>query len=288
MDPNPNPNPMMIAQAVEARCGDADITLAEVKKRYNKRLIIAVTELNTGSERYLTPETDPDMPIRIAVRMSMGVPGLMEPLRTAGAKGGSHVYVDGGMCNDFPLNALPDDGHRLGLMIRPREWMAAKMQHVDHYVYPSALIKASGIKAHLDKEKKIIENHGVYPVHSCLSFAMTCCQVMMDANLMLQLKLSKARKGEQVDDGLDGLIPEVLALCGGGLDAFNFDLSKDQHLDLYLCGQLAVHLHAALFTEKHARESPDSNGDEEAGRHVMCDDDRLKTLLLLLHLSERA
>eukprot|EP00967_Tisochrysis_lutea_P151946 scaffold296646_cov33-Tisochrysis_lutea.AAC.5 len=35
---------------------------------------------------------------------------------------GRHVYCDGGMCNDFPMNALPDDGHRLGLMVRPKDW----------------------------------------------------------------------------------------------------------------------------------------------------------------------
>jgi hypothetical protein len=32
------------------------------------------------------------------------------------------VYCDGGMCNDFPMNSLPDDGHRLGLMVRPKDW----------------------------------------------------------------------------------------------------------------------------------------------------------------------
>ena len=62
-------------------------------------------------------EQAPDLPLRVAVRMSMGVPGLMEPFRY-----GRHVNCDGGMCNDFPMNALPDDGGRLGLMVRPKAW----------------------------------------------------------------------------------------------------------------------------------------------------------------------
>jgi len=45
--------------------------------------------------------------------MSMGVPGIMEPLRYQG-----HVYCDGGMTNDFPMNALPEGPGRLGLMVR--------------------------------------------------------------------------------------------------------------------------------------------------------------------------
>lgn len=53
----------------------------QVKAQYGKRLVILVTELDTGRERQLTPETDPDLPVRVAVRMSMGVPGLMEPFR---------------------------------------------------------------------------------------------------------------------------------------------------------------------------------------------------------------
>jgi predicted acylesterase/phospholipase RssA len=52
-----------------------------VKAQYGKRLIILVTELDTGRERQLTPESDGELPVRVAVRMSMGIPGLVEPFR---------------------------------------------------------------------------------------------------------------------------------------------------------------------------------------------------------------
>ena len=78
-----------------------------------KRLVILACELDSGRERRFTPETDPELPVRVAVRMSMGVPGLMEPFRYRG-----HVYCDGGMCNDFPMNALPEAETRIGLMVR--------------------------------------------------------------------------------------------------------------------------------------------------------------------------
>ena len=64
----------------------------------------------------------------------MGVPGVMEPLRYDG-----HVYCDGGMTNDFPLGALPNDGGRLGLLVRPRDWYAYKLGPLDHLVGASAL-----------------------------------------------------------------------------------------------------------------------------------------------------
>ena len=46
--------------------------------------MILACELDSGKERRFTPETDPEMPVRVAVRMSMGVPGLMEPFRYRG------------------------------------------------------------------------------------------------------------------------------------------------------------------------------------------------------------
>ena len=71
---------------------------------------------------------------RVAVRMSMGVPGLVEPYRYQ-----RHVYCDGGMCNDFPMNALPDDGHRLGLMVPPARLEPAAPGLDRRFRPPSAL-----------------------------------------------------------------------------------------------------------------------------------------------------
>ena len=103
----------MIGEALRAKCGDADITLGEVQQRFGKRVVIVATELDTGRERQLTPEDDGALPLRVAVRMSMGLPGVMEPLRYDG-----HVYCDGGMTNDeHPLGATPNDGGRLTRLV---------------------------------------------------------------------------------------------------------------------------------------------------------------------------
>ena len=44
---------------------------------------------------------------KVAVRMSMGIPGAFEPFKYEG-----HVYCDGGMINDFPIAVLPDKLHQ--------------------------------------------------------------------------------------------------------------------------------------------------------------------------------
>ena len=74
------------------------------------------------------------------VRMHTLVPLHMEPLRHQG-----HVYCDGGMTNDFPMNALPDGaGHgRLGLMVRPKEWVIYNMgSAVEHHAQSGCLVIA--------------------------------------------------------------------------------------------------------------------------------------------------
>merc|ERR1719201_3113845 len=127
----------MVGDAIRDKCGDADITLGQVKTRFGKRLVIIVSELDSGRERQLTPEDDAHLPLRVAVRMSMGVPGIMEPVRYQG-----HVYCDGGMTNDFPMNALPEGG-RLGLMVRPKEWVAYNMGYTVEQVVGSRQLDAS-------------------------------------------------------------------------------------------------------------------------------------------------
>ena len=258
----------MIGEALRAKCGDADITLGEVLQRFGKRVVIVATELDTGRERQLTPEDDGALPLRVAVRMSMGVPGVMEPLRYDG-----HVYCDGGMTNDFPLGALPNDGGRLGLLVRPRDWYAYKLGPLDHLVGASALKEAPAVRERLDTMGKRLKSRGIYPVRDALDLMTTSMAVMMDANLLLQMR-EPGNGGEvEVRDATVGdLAPEVLTLCGGALQPFDFSLPKELHRELFECGQLAAHLLAAQH----------GGGGAETG--VMSDEHRLQALCLLLSL----
>jgi len=242
------------------------------------------------------------------------------------------------------------------------------------------------VKAQLDEVQRTAQVHGCYPVADMLSFGMTCCQVMMDANLALQLQSARGQadimdtleqEGKAVfmeadtnNDGnlsynelvafirkqrdnklsryfaklldgvpmserkakvesfcqevamLDGvartskgewhisqlefahgyarvmskmskldlhsLAPEVLALCNGALDPFNFLMRKQQHRDLYLCGQLCLHMHAALASEARPEQMDPETSLEARGvtsaKLVMSDEARLKSILTILHL----
>lgn len=161
---------------------------------YGKRLIILVTELDTGRERRLTPETDPDLPVRVAVRMSMGVPGLFEPFRYD-----HHVYCDGGMCNDFPLNALPEGNQRIGLMVRPKEWVLYNLGDLES-IFGTSDNDARGQQTIFDEVRRTerrVKEYGVYPVRDALDLMMTSIQAMMDANLALQIRTAQGQMQTQ-------------------------------------------------------------------------------------------
>merc|ERR1719401_913906 len=110
----------------------------------------------------------------------------MEPFEYKG-----HYYCDGGMVNDFPMNALPDDGHRLGLMIRPLDWVEF------NYGGMQTICEEERTKKELAKFPKVLEfmqnyktktRDGLHSVRDPVNLALTSVTIMMDANLMLQVK----------------------------------------------------------------------------------------------------
>lgn len=266
----------MAGDALERKTNDRDITFKQVLDRYKKRVVILVCELDSGKEVHLTPETHPDLPLRAAVRMSMGVPGLMEPFEYNG-----HYYCDGGMCNDFPMNALPDDGHRLGLMIRPLDWIEYHYGGLQAVVqkepYASALAKFPKVSEYLQAYRTKTKD-GLFSVRNPIDLALTSVTVMMDANLLLQVK------GALAKTDVSHLAPEILTICGGRLDPFDFLMAKEQHRDLYLSGQMCVHMHSDRVENDLAIKAGAQSGDNM----FLGDEDLLKFLLYLIHMDPPA
>lgn len=95
---------------------DPDVTFSQVLARHGKRFIVCVTNLCTRSAEYLGPDTHPDMPVTLALRMSCSVPLLFGAVPHKGA-----WYADGSITDNFPCNWAADNGARrvLGVCSRP-------------------------------------------------------------------------------------------------------------------------------------------------------------------------
>eukprot|EP00058_Branchiostoma_floridae_P009055 XP_002594543.1 hypothetical protein BRAFLDRAFT_130803 [Branchiostoma floridae] len=85
--------------------GNPDLTFKQLHKMNGVELCIVVTNLTQMTEEYCHVKTTPDLPIRKAVRMSMSIPGLFQPVLTD-YHGDEAFYVDGGVICNYPLHSF--------------------------------------------------------------------------------------------------------------------------------------------------------------------------------------
>ena len=69
-----------------------------------------VTDVNDGKRRYV-PQ-DVYMKLSTAISASIAIPGIFEPVRTSMADGTKHYFVDGGVCEGYPIKAALQRGRK--------------------------------------------------------------------------------------------------------------------------------------------------------------------------------
>ncbi|XP_078581056.1 uncharacterized protein LOC144864645 [Branchiostoma floridae x Branchiostoma japonicum] len=89
----------------DGRPGNPDITFKQLYNMSGIELCIVVTNLDQMAEEYCHVKTTPNLPIRRAVRMSMSIPGLFQPVLTD-YHGNKEFYVDGGVICNYPLHSF--------------------------------------------------------------------------------------------------------------------------------------------------------------------------------------
>jgi len=101
--------------------GSKDTTFQELWDAKGIRLILTVTDLRGRKAVHLDHVNHPDMPIRLAVRMSMSIPFVFRPVVYK-----DMVCVDGGLLDNMPLHVFDEwyaHHETLGLMLEtPDEW----------------------------------------------------------------------------------------------------------------------------------------------------------------------
>eukprot|EP00105_Crassostrea_gigas_P043531 XP_019927679.1 PREDICTED: uncharacterized protein LOC105340042 isoform X6 [Crassostrea gigas] len=90
-------------EVIEKKMGNKDVTFGELYEKTGKELCVVVTNLNHMTEEYCHVKTTPDMPIRLAVRMSMAIPGMFQATNYT-YNGETNTYVDGGVICNYPIH----------------------------------------------------------------------------------------------------------------------------------------------------------------------------------------
>lgn len=92
-------------ELLEKKMGNIDVTFEEHFKKTGIELCVIVTNVNRMKEEYCHVKTTPDMPIRLAVRMSMSLPGLFQATNYK-SYGETNLYVDGGVLCNYPIHCF--------------------------------------------------------------------------------------------------------------------------------------------------------------------------------------
>jgi NTE family protein len=82
---------------------DPEITLSGLYEKTGIDLVTVTTCLEENRAVYLNHQTFPDLPVYLAVRMSMSIPVFFEPVKYP-INGRISTFVDGGVTNNYPFN----------------------------------------------------------------------------------------------------------------------------------------------------------------------------------------
>lgn len=117
--------------------GDEAYTFRRVRDEHGVRLVVCATNVNQRRAEYFGPDTNPDMDVALALRMSCSIPLCLSAVRHEGT-----LYVDGAVSDNFPLEWAAthgDGGRTLGVAFKPRA------SHPAHTLeaYVGALVECS-------------------------------------------------------------------------------------------------------------------------------------------------
>ena len=125
---------------IRKKAEDDNITFRDLFLKTGKTLIITGTCLNTRECEYFSYINNPDMSVIKAIRISISIPFVF-----IAPKIGSKLYVDGGIVENYPLNAYEDKDEILGFLLKDKvgskeidgldEYSLAIVQCIDNKLY---------------------------------------------------------------------------------------------------------------------------------------------------------
>ncbi|XP_071136382.1 uncharacterized protein [Mytilus edulis] len=140
--------------------GNPDITFLELYEKTGRELCIVVTNLNHMIEEYCHVKTTPNMPIRLAVRMSMSIPGMFQATNYT-ENGETNTYVDGGVLCNFPIHCY--DGWWLSMRqgdnflerLQPLDQIPQLLDRRYRFKYDPDSNKTLGLLLYADSESDV-------------------------------------------------------------------------------------------------------------------------------------
>lgn len=103
-----------ITDLIEKKGFDKQATFSDLKQGGCRNLKVFGTDLYTKSVQEFSAASTPDTIVAEAVRASMSIPLFFKSWKFSNAKPNDHIYVDGGVILNFPINSFFEQEHELG------------------------------------------------------------------------------------------------------------------------------------------------------------------------------
>lgn len=97
---------------LKKKTGFKNATFKELYEKTGKHLVVNATCVNTHTVEYFDYKNNPDMPVALALRMSISLPFLFVPVSYQGK-----LYVDGGVIDNFPVHLWENPKEVLGFKL---------------------------------------------------------------------------------------------------------------------------------------------------------------------------
>jgi NTE family protein len=145
---------LVLRKVVEAKGFDANFTFRDHYRKTNKKLIITGTCVNDKKAYYFSVDTFPHMPILVAARISMSVPGYFTPVSYEGK-----LFLDGGCIDNYPIHLFADKLDQvIGVYVGKNTHEIQKIDHLEGFIINTidCLLEGSAISSCKSFEKYTI------------------------------------------------------------------------------------------------------------------------------------
>ena len=88
------------------------ITFKELYELNNKNFVLKTVNISNGETEYLNHETTPDLEVIMGIRMTSCIPLIFQPIKYK-----EGLYIDGGVCGNFPIEYIKKEYNIFGLNI---------------------------------------------------------------------------------------------------------------------------------------------------------------------------
>lgn len=110
-----------IKEIIRVKNIDAELTFKDLHEMDTYDLKVFATNINTTNFQEFSFEKTPDVKIAEAVRASMSIPFFFNAWQFPGGEFDNHIFIDGGVLNNYPLGAFDDLDNTLGLYINTED-----------------------------------------------------------------------------------------------------------------------------------------------------------------------